>query len=303
MKSFLAAACLLCALCATAVEIQFDSVVMISGSATSTSGTVYTSGTGFFIDKNYIVTNYHVVKDYRVISLMSYNGKVWPGTVVGIDRLNDIAVIHSVIDGKPVEFDSTEVAIGLPVYTIGNPENIPFLYSLGNVASKPRILPEYRSVFYFIAEVNVGPGSSGSPVFRKDNNQVLGVVTAIHDGLPGYGYILPVFELKESLSLITASDNGTAERPYLGIKITPLLHHRITHGVIVTAVRQLGSTQNIYVNDIIQNINGRRIGSGIDFIDTVSKLVIGESVTIQILRFENNQWQSVDVQVTVGKIS
>ncbi len=82
------------------------------------------AGSGFVISADgYIVTNYHVVEDANSITVSFVNGDSFPGTYVGGDVGNDIAVIKIAAQNlTPVILgDSDNVHVGETVATIGNP--------------------------------------------------------------------------------------------------------------------------------------------------------------------------------------
>ena len=53
------------------------------------------SGSGFIIDKEgHILTNYHVVGDSSQLDVTLHNKKTYRATVIGRDRVHDLAVIQ-----------------------------------------------------------------------------------------------------------------------------------------------------------------------------------------------------------------
>jgi len=83
-------------------------------------------GSGFILDKaGHVLTNYHVVEGANRggIEVVLSNKKPYKATVVGEDKLHDLALLQiNAPNLQPVTLaDSTELAVGQKVYAIGNP--------------------------------------------------------------------------------------------------------------------------------------------------------------------------------------
>ena len=81
-------------------------------------------GSGVIIDvEGYIVTNYHVVRQASEVEVDLADGRVVPATVVGADKLSDMAVLKIQADGLEAASwgDSDKLEVGDPVLAIGNP--------------------------------------------------------------------------------------------------------------------------------------------------------------------------------------
>ena len=93
-------------------------------------------GSGFVIDRTgHILTNAHVVAGARAVTVGFRAGGTYPAKVLGIDRIDDVAVLdatgapHLLL--HPLPLGSVRlVAVGDPVVAIGNP--------LGGSAASPR---------------------------------------------------------------------------------------------------------------------------------------------------------------------
>ena len=79
-------------------------------------------GTGFFFDETHIITSYHVVDDAAHIKVkLMGDDRLHPATLLGFDRLVDIAVLELKDDiiGRPAPWQKkTHVSIGETVYTM-----------------------------------------------------------------------------------------------------------------------------------------------------------------------------------------
>ena len=138
------------------------------------------SGTGFIIDaEGHVVTNWHVVKGGQEFLVILSNGDRQPATLVGSDRISDLAVVK--IDGEVPAFasfgNSDELQVGEPVLAIGSPlGTYTNTVTEGIVSALGRDLPQsnYNNLIQHDAAIN--PGNSGGPLFNLQG-QVIGVNT------------------------------------------------------------------------------------------------------------------------------
>lgn len=171
-------------------------------------------GSGFFVrEDGYIATNYHVIEKATNIKVYLRTGKVYVATVIGSDRLNDVAVLK--IDGSdfPVAAigNSDELRIGEPAIAIGNPAGSSGTWSVtsGIISALNRGIStdignshaRRLTVIQFDAAVN--PGNSGGPLCNN-RGEIVGIVTfklKDHDGTfyEGMSYAIPI---NHAMSLI-----------------------------------------------------------------------------------------------------
>ncbi len=81
-------------------------------------------GTGMiFTEDGFILTNAHVIEDGAACAVFLSSGEMYEAKLVGYDKAQDLAVLKVEAEGLPyVEFgDSDALAVGDPVYAIGNP--------------------------------------------------------------------------------------------------------------------------------------------------------------------------------------
>ena len=159
-------------------------------------------GTGVVInDQADIMTAFHVVDGDGEIQVSFTDGSVTTATILESDPANDIAVL-SVAQQPQVLVPAVlggGVAIGEPVYALGNPLGLTGSFSEGVVSGLDRTLPidddlSLEGLIQFDAAVN--PGSSGGPLINR-NGQVVGIVTALasptgEDFFSGIGFAIPI---------------------------------------------------------------------------------------------------------------
>lgn len=128
------------------------------------------SGTGFIIDADgHIVTNWHVVQGGQDFLVILSNGERRTATLVGSDRISDLAVVK--VDGALPAVaafgDSDALQVGEPVLAIGSPlGTYTNTVTEGIVSALGRDLPQsnYNNLIQHDAAIN--PGNSGGPLFN-----------------------------------------------------------------------------------------------------------------------------------------
>ena len=134
----------------------------------------------------------HVVEDARKITVYLNDGTTYTGTVLGIDTIQDIALVKIDVTGLPViELASGGSAeLGQQVVVLGfalGSENLSV--TTGVVSSS-----QYDSgtnVHWVQTDSAINPGNSGGPVLNL-NGQIVGMVTekAVGYAVEGVGYAI-----------------------------------------------------------------------------------------------------------------
>lgn len=186
------------------------------------------TGTGFALCDNYIVTNYHVIENANKITVQGINGDFdikYLAKVIATDRVNDLAIlstVHKTPSNKvPYTVKTSMSDVGEDVFVLGYPltstmgEEIKL--TTGIISSKTGFQGDV-SVYQISAPVQ--PGNSGGPLFDKKGN-VIGIVSAKHDGAENVGYAVKTSYLKNliestSLTNILPSNNSIANMSLSG---------------------------------------------------------------------------------------
>src|SRR5215216_7476238 len=253
------------------------------------------SGSGSIIDeRGYILTNYHVVQGASQLEVQVENDK-YPGTLVGTDRDNDLAVIkiepprdHRLTIIKLGA--SQGLQVGQKVLAIGNPFGLQRTLTTGIISGLERPLRDSatrRTINGAIqTDASINPGNSGGPLLNA-RGEMIGINTAIYSpsgGSVGIGFAVPVDTAKKIVPDLISK--GYVSRPWLGIPTMPLnqriaerLNLPVEEGIIVgdvyrgsgaaaaglrgAVVREsiFGGITLQQVGDIILNIGGRKIAS------------------------------------------
>ena len=263
-------------------------------------------GTGFVIDgSGNIVTNEHVVRGGSGFEVILSNGEKRDATLVGSDPLSDLAVVR--MDGTPpatVEFGNSDtLRQGQPVLAIGSPlGEFTGTATSGIVSALNRDFPTsagmpgegiYTDLIQHDAAIN--PGNSGGPLFDI-SGRVIGVNTL---GIPQSGvtpvqglfFAIPANHVAQIASQLI--ENGQASYPYIGVEYQPISPDLaaqndlpVDYGAYVLAIVPGGPADQagIREGDIILGIGDQRIQSQTTFTEALFDQQPGETVTVTVLR-------------------
>ncbi len=152
---------------------DFSSVAQEAVKGVATISTDKSMGSGFFIDASgYVVTNNHVIDGARKISVLTYDKKTLPATVMGVEATRDVAVLK--VDGTftPLALaDSDAVPVGRKVIAIGNPLGLSFTVTEGIISALHRKGPNGLEE-YLQTDVPLNPGNSGGPLIDSSGKVV-----------------------------------------------------------------------------------------------------------------------------------
>lgn len=149
--------------------------------------------TAFLIDENHLLTVGHAVGSSSICkdSIFFAFNYLWDGTKVSPLKGEDLffckAVVASQYNGidyaiveldrkvvgiEPLELDLEHISYaGEEIYTIGHPLQLPKKYADGTMRNHPE-----ENSNYLTAELDSFRGNSGSPIFSKTTNKVIGIL-------------------------------------------------------------------------------------------------------------------------------
>ena len=147
------------------------------------------TGSGFFVDseQGLIATNYHVITGAKKHTFRMDDGTSYFATLVARDKFADLAVLRPITDTHrvwpEVELGSTaDLTTGSTLLSIGHPAGLEReVLSTGNLkqmitAFNDKPVEYIPPLSVLDARLPVLPGSSGSPIFSKEN-KVVGIVS------------------------------------------------------------------------------------------------------------------------------
>jgi periplasmic serine protease, Do/DeqQ family len=271
-------------------------------------------GSGIIVSPDgYIVTNNHVVDSATQVKVTLDDRRVFNAKVVGVDKLNDLAVIK--IDAKNLQSiawgDSTKLHPGQTVLAFGNPfGNFPFTVTRGIVSGLNRPNPysnDARKPGAFIqTDAAINPGNSGGPLVNA-HGELVGINTFIISGsgsFAGAGFAIPTQIVKASVDQIIK--DGKVEHGYLGISMNDVTPENASFfslpdatGAIISQVTpdSPASKAGLKSGDVLRKLNGNNIANGSALQVAVSQTRPGNSIDLGILR----DGKPETVKVTVGQ--
>jgi S1-C subfamily serine protease len=178
-----------------------------------------------FTDDGFLLTNAHVVGSARGGQAAFADGAETSFTVVGADRLSDLAVIRA--DGPtppPATLgDSDALVVGQLVVAVGNPLGLAGSVTAGVVSALGRSLPasdgEATRLIEDVIQTDaaLNPGNSGGAL-ADASGRVVGINTAVAG--VGLGLAVPINDTTQRIIGALMRD-GRVRRAYLGLVTTP----------------------------------------------------------------------------------
>jgi V8-like Glu-specific endopeptidase len=108
------------------------------------------------------VPNEDIYKGVKIIR--RYHNRMGSGSDWALVQLD-----RKVKGRRVVKFPGTEISTRQPVYVIGHPCGLPLKYAAGAEVRKIKDA-------YFVADLDIYAGNSGSPIFDKNTHEVIGMV-------------------------------------------------------------------------------------------------------------------------------
>jgi S1-C subfamily serine protease len=157
-------------------------------------------------------------------------------------------------------------------------------------------------------DASINPGNSGGPLI-DEQNQVVGISTLVAGNAEpgvqaeGIGFAISINTAMPIARELIAT--GSVVHPYLGISYSPLnpsiaarLNITQTQGVIVLQVDPTSpaATAGLQEQDIITEIDGKKLVGDSDLAQALNDLKPGDVVTLTVLR----NGQSQQIKATLG---
>jgi serine protease Do len=222
--------------------------------------------------------------------------------VLGIDQVNDLAVLKVDATGLPVAplGNSSSLLIGEWAIAIGNPygfvlANTEPSVTVGVISATGRNLIAQAEgggayVDMIQTDAAINPGNSGGPLVNAAG-QIIGVNSSIYSpsgGSVGLGFAIPINRaLRVAEDLIA---HGTVRRPWVGIK--PAVAQpgqpgvRPVRGAVVASVTpgSPAAAAGIQRGDVIVQAGDRAVHNAYDWEAALLELHVGDNVPVTVER-------------------
>ena len=258
------------------------------------------SGSGVLVSNDgYIVTNNHVINDAKEVEVVLNDKRVYSAEIIAVDKATDLALLKiKSKDLAHIKFaDSDKVKVGQWVIAVGNPMNLNSTVTAGIISAKGRnlnLLQHPNAIESFIqTDAAINPGNSGGALVNI-NGELIGVNTAIQSNTgsyTGYGFAIPSNMVKKIINDL--KEYGKVRRAYIGIQVTNInpnisnyLNINYHKGVLITKIITGGAAEKskIKENDIITEIEGKKINSLAELQEQISKYSPGDIIKCRIIR-------------------
>jgi putative serine protease PepD len=275
------------------VRINVRGSVDMTGTGALGSGVVYRAD-------GYIITNEHVIAGSSAVEVLLSNGDRFAAEVVGVDALNDLALLRIDAEGLvPIDLRPSDepVRVGETVVAIGSPFGLDATVTSGIISALNRDLrlPNTAEVIPAVIQTDaaINPGNSGGALVDLQG-RLVGINTAIMSRSgqnEGVGFAVPVRQAIVSSDQLI--EQGFVRYPLLGITGTDInaevqaafgLNNR--RGAVVDTV-QPGSgaaVGGLRPGDVIVTVDGLQLRSMSDLVAEVRRRAPGMTVTFEALR-------------------
>ena len=269
-------------------------------------------GSGFIVSKDgQIVTNNHVVEGADSVKVKLSDGRSFDATVVGSDRMTDIALlkIEADVELPAVKFGSSDaMRVGDEVVAMGNPFGLGGTVTTGIVSAKSRNINSGPYDDFIQTDAAINRGNSGGPLFNNAG-EVIGVNTAILSpggGSVGIGFSVPSDLVQKIVADL--ADDGTITRGWLGVQIRPMtdevaqvLGYGTPKGAVIEAVGDDSPAKKagLEEGDIILSFDGNDITELRDLTRAVAETKPDAKADVIVL----HKGKEVTRAVTIGTLA
>lgn len=284
------------------------------------------TGSGFVWDhEGHIVTNFHVVEEGNRWKVTLADQSTWDAEIVGVAPDRDLAVLKVKAPRNRLEpllvGTSQNLEVGQKVFAIGNPFGLDQTLTTGVISGLGReIRARTGRVIQEVIQTDaaINPGNSGGPLLNSAG-ELIGVNTAIYSpsgASAGIGFAIPVDAVKRVVPQLIAT--GRVTRPGLGVSVVAenVAQRLGIEGVLVVNVVEGGPAEkaglrpttreeqgNVELGDVIQAVNGKKVGSSDELFARLEQFDVGDTVTLSVLRGARSGSETqLDIEVTLGAV-
>jgi len=281
------------------------------------------AGTGFQVaDDGFIITNKHVVSDEDAeYTVITKEGEKYAVQVLARDPVQDLAILKveagilsslTLGDSENLQSGQTVIAIGNALGEFQNTVSVGVISGLRRTIVASSGFGQSETLEGVIqTDAAINPGNSGGPLLNL-SGQVIGVNVAIASGAENIGFAIPINRAKKAIQDVQTK--GKITYPFLGVRYVMISEDfakesnlPVNYGALVVRGEEVtdlavvpGSAADkagIMENDIILEINGKKITQDNPLANLIQSLSVGDTVTIKIL----HRGEEKEVQATLGE--
>ena len=271
-------------------------------------------GSGVILDtRGYMITNQHVVADAQRIQVTLSDGVSLPAQLVGVDELDDLAVVKVSTSAKltaVVLADSSKVQVGQEVLVIGSPLGITQSVTSGIVSALDRAVSTIPDAIQTDAAIN--PGNSGGALVDL-RGELVGIPTStaidpqFQTPANGVGFAIPSNRVQFIADqLIETGKVSHTGRAAMGVQITSVdaslvakRHLTVSAGALILNVAGTSPAEvaGLRPDDVIMRIGTTLVTDAATYVGALLHLRPGEVVPVSIVRGT----ERLTIQVTLGE--
>jgi S1-C subfamily serine protease len=288
---------------------QFFGLPQGGGSVPPSQRTERGQGSGFIYDTSgLLLTNAHVVEGSNRVMVGLSDGRSVEGTVVGADRVTDLAVVRLGGGGSwPVAplGNSEALHVGDWVIAVGNPFGLDQTVTLGIVSSLNRNAAKLgitdKRLELIQTDAAINPGNSGGPLLDADGD-VVGINTLVRSGPgAGLGFAIPINRARSiAQQLVT---KGSVSHAMIGVGLDAVRSSSGAQatGALVRSVMPAGpaARAGLRVGDVITAAADQAVRDPAQLTQLVERNGVGRPMELTVQR----QGQALRLQVIPVELS
>ncbi|MFN5465538.1 MAG: trypsin-like peptidase domain-containing protein [Cyanobacteriota bacterium] len=265
-------------------------------------------GSGVVIDaaQGLVLTNAHVVDQVDSVEVTLADGRQLDSTVVGSDRVTDLALVRIPSKGKLSAArlgDSEALEVGDWAIALGSPYGLERTVTLGIVSSLHRDINSLgfadKRLDLIQTDAAINPGNSGGPLINA-NGEVIGINTLVRSGPgAGLGFAIPINLARRVADQLASG--GSVVHPYLGLQLVPLTarvardNNRDPDALVKLPERDGALVQKVLPEspaevaglkrgDLVVEIAGQAVRNPSALLQQVEKSQVGQPLSLKVVR-------------------
>ena len=258
-------------------------------------------GSGVIIDgrQGFVLTNAHVISGAAQITARLHDGREFQASLVGADPDIDLAVLRLERPaGERPELpqarmgDSSDLMIGEPVITIGNPFGLSHTVTTGVVSAVNRSVKTKQSFIAGLIQTDaaINPGNSGGPLLNI-LGEVVGINAAVYSKGEGLGFAIPINKARRVLEELIAT--GRVAHIWLGLLGEDMGQDQAAQfglsragGMVVTDVfpKTPAEAAGIKPGDAVLAIGEHKVQDKSQFLGLLLNYAKGDTISVKLRR-------------------